>query len=161
MAEVLGAVASVAGLADVSAKIAIGLFQLAQAIGSAGQDIRSIAHSTKLISSVLTNLGNVTGGKGKSGTVSLRGDVLVEDAIHLCRQVLDDCEVVIEIFQPLITKTGKRRERALLRLRMLFERSRLVAHRDTLDKLTGVLTLHITVMNYSQITKTDVSEETR
>ncbi|KAE9374060.1 hypothetical protein N431DRAFT_481376 [Stipitochalara longipes BDJ] len=162
MAEILGAVSSIAGLADVSAKVAIGLFNLAQAIGSAGQEIRAIAHSTKLISGVLSNLNSVMTGEGRPAkpSSSLRGDILVEDAINHCRPILADCESVVEIFQPLICKTGRRRERALLRLRMLFERSRLLQHRDKLDKLIGVLTLHVTVLNFTHVTMLNVPEET-
>jgi hypothetical protein len=163
MAELLGAASGIAGLADVSAKVAIGLFNLAQAIGSAGQDIRAIAHSTKLISGVLSNLNSVMARAGRPAKLSstTRGDGLVEDAINHCRPILNDCETVIEIFQPLICKTGRRRERAVLRLRMLFERSRLLQHRDKLDKLITVLTLHVTVLNYTHVTMLNVPEETR
>jgi len=163
MAELLGAASGIAGLADVSAKVAIGLFNLAQAIGSAGQDIRAIAHSTKLISGVLSNLNSVMARAERPAKLSstTRGDGLVEDAINHCRPILNDCETVIEIFQPLICKTGRRRERAVLRLRMLFERSRLLQHRDKLDKLITVLTLHVTVLNYSHVTMLNVPEETR
>ncbi len=156
MAELLGAASSIAGLAGVSAKVAIGLFNLAQAIGSAEQDIRAIAHSTKLISGVLSNLNSVMARTGRPAKLSssTRGDDLVEDAINHCRPILNDCESVIESFQPLICKTGRRRERAVLRLRMLFERSRLLQHRDKLDKL-------ITVLNYTHVTMLNVPEETR
>jgi hypothetical protein len=79
----------------------------------------------------------------------LRGEIIVEDTLAFCKEILGDCEKLAQIFQPLIEKTGKKGERVALRVRMLFHKSKFVAHGDALDKLTGIWNLLVTSMNYS------------
>jgi len=155
MAEVLGvigAISSIAGLVDLAAQVSIGLLSVAQAIGSAGQEIRAIARHTSIISNVLNNLHTVLKQSTNISPTLLRGEMIVEDTLAFCKEILGDCEKLVTIFQPLIEKTGKKRERVTLRIRMLFEKSKFVAHADALNKLTGVLNLLVTSMNYSHVT---------
>jgi hypothetical protein len=164
MAEVLGvigAVSSIAGLVDIAARVSMGLLSVAKAIGSAGQEIRAIARHTSIISNVLNNLHTVMKQGTNVNSTFLRGEIIVEDTLAFCKEILSDCETLVKIFQPLIEKTGKKRERVALRMRMLFEKSKFVAHADALNKLTGILNLLVTSMNYSHATQSkDLKEET-
>lgn len=162
MAEVIGIIGSIAGLVDVAAKVSIGLLKIARDIGEAGREIRSIARHTSVVSNVLNNLHTVMGHRSRSSPTLLRGEMLVEDALEHCLEILTDCERLIEIFQPLIEKSGQKRTRVKLRIRMLFEKSKFVAHGDALEKLTGIMTLLVTSMNYTHATRSgSISEQTR
>jgi len=161
MAEIIGLVGSIAGLVDVAAKVSIGLLKVAKEIGEAGQQIRVIARHTNLISNVLNNLHTVMHQRGHAATSSLRGQVLVEDALEHCLEILTDCERLVRIFEPLIQKSGRKRTRATLRIRMLFQKSKFMAHGDALEKLTGILTLLVTSMNYSNATHSNTTQKTK
>ncbi|KAH8657173.1 hypothetical protein BGZ60DRAFT_532023 [Tricladium varicosporioides] len=160
MAEIIGTVAGIAGLVDVAAKISIGLLKIARDIGEAGREIRTIARHTNLISSVLSNLHVRMHHRGDVTTSTLRGEMLVEDSLLQCKEILDDCDRLIQIFQPLIENGGSKRRRVVLRVRMLFEKSRFVAHGDALEKLTGIMTLLVASMNYSHLTHSNPTEKT-
>lgn len=85
----------------------------------------------------------------------------MEDSLIQCKDILDDCDRLIQIFQPLIENGGSKRRRVVLRVRMLFEKSRFVAHGDALEKLTGIMTLLVASMNYSHLTRSHPTQKTR
>ena len=161
MAEIIGLLGSIAGLIDIAAKVSVGLVKVAREIGAAGQEIRVIARHTNLISNVLSNLHTLMRKRVHATESSLRCEILLEDALQHCLEILNDCERLIRIFEPLIEKSGRRRTRATLRIRMVFEKSRFMAHGDALEKLTGILTLLVTSMNYFHSTESNTTRQTR
>ncbi len=94
----IGVAASVASLVEMAAKVSIGLFEVARAIGGTYQEIRTIARPMKLISDVLSNLQEVMKRKGKISKPTLLGEILLEDALAQCREIVHNCERLEQIF---------------------------------------------------------------
>lgn len=157
MAEI-GLIASILAIAGAGAKISLGLYEFASDIGSAGKEVRFIARDTNAFSQALTSLSQVLNG----GTASSeRARLIVGDLIVLCRDILDDSAMLLKVLQPLVKLSGSHRNRLVLRIRWLFEKSKFVFHRQSLESLKATLTLLVSTITYVDASSSNVPEAIR
>lgn len=101
MADPLSVAASVAGVVSVGLEIAKGLYKLADGIGSAGREVRSLASEVNTISRlfgrVRTQLLN------KSSHKHHQSD-LIEDVLEICDQILDPLRQLQQRLSPLLVR---------------------------------------------------------
>jgi hypothetical protein len=154
MAEV-GLIASIIGVAAAGAKTSITLFQIASAIGSAAYEVRFVAADTSALSLVLTNLSNTLQARKAVGN---EGEQITGAVLLLCRSVIDNSNELVTHLNPLIKGTGTATKNTALRLRWLFEKSKFITHRQSLEALKSTLNLLVTTMSFAAAVETKAPE---
>jgi hypothetical protein len=145
MAEI-GLIASIIGVAGAGAKISITLFQIASAIGSAGNEVRFVAADTNALSLVLTNLSRTL---RDNRAAAQEGEQIAGAVLLMCRTVIDDSNELISHLQPLVQRTTKAPKDTLLRISWLFQKSKFAIHRQSLEGLKSTLCLLVTTMSFA------------
>lgn len=149
MAEI-GAVASIIGLAGVGIKVSFALFDLADRIGSAGEEVRLVATDISLFCSVLKEVASVI----QEGDTSQ----LTPAALFLINEVVSHCgEVVTEIDKTVssLTKDQNLNPSDLpslewtRRVKWIFKRSKVQVQRQTLESCKSTLHLLLTTLRWS------------
>jgi hypothetical protein len=143
MAEI-GLIITIAGRA---AQLSIGLYHIAKAIGSAGQEVRTFAANASSLSQVLTTLSSVLSTRGP---VPDQAKAIADGLIALCRTILDDSNKLLEKLRPLVELTGNALRRSILRIRWLFEKSKFVTHTQSLEILKSNLSLLVGTVNLAE-----------
>jgi hypothetical protein len=157
MAEI-GLIASIVGVATLGSKISITLFQLASAFGSAASDVRFVAADTSALALVLTNLSNTLRARESRDS---DGEQIAGAVLLLCRSVMDDSQELITLLDPLIQASGTPSQKALLRVRWLFEKSKFATHRQGLESLKSTLNLLIATMSFAASVESKAPEAKR
>jgi hypothetical protein len=101
MAEGLGIVAGVFGVSAAGFRVAQGLYRIADAIGSAGEEVRLFATNTDVFSHMLYGLSQTL---EASPNPTSRLLVTTEDAVVLCKQILEPFEKIIARLSPLLVR---------------------------------------------------------
>lgn len=146
MAEV-GLVASILGIAGAGAKLSIGLYEVASAIGDTGREVRAIAKELTGFSSVLRHFASVIRSNPNPPDQARR---LAEDLIASCDNTLDESKALLDVLKPLIERCGRKRKQVGLRIRWLFQKSKFVMHQGSLESLKSTLNLLVTVLTYDE-----------
>ncbi|KAJ6440248.1 Complex 1 LYR protein [Purpureocillium lavendulum] len=140
MADPFGIVSGSAGIISLGFTIAQGLLQIADAIGSAGREVRIYAEEinafSKLLKYVRTELQSST-------DIALDLQSLVNDVMDVCDRVLHPLNVLQSTLKPLLTKfqVSPRKFRQLaLRLQWTFTyKEKLTFYREVLRSQRGIL----------------------
>jgi hypothetical protein len=159
MAE-LGTIAAIVGIATAGVQIANGLYKIAEALKSAGTDVRNIADEVSLLSDVLENLGKElrkNSAAAHQPPASYDGS-LAKKLINLCERLNMKSQELIEVLKPLLRyRVGNRKRhevtRTILRIRWLFERSKFADHRAALEHTKTTLILLMDTMTYAAISE--------
>ena len=149
MAEALGLATSILAIAGAATKLSIGLYEIAVAVKDAAPEIRIIANDTSLFSRVLREVSHVLDG---NSAIAWRARSIAEDLVQVCQTTQQNGERLLCALQPLIHQTGSKRQRVILRIRWLFQRSSLLRHREALHSLKINLQLLIAVMQMTRET---------
>ena len=100
MAE-LGAIASIVGIAGAGAKLSISLYQFAETVGSARNEVRTIGTEISLFSAVLKQL-HSTLTKARNFRYSITAIETTQDILDECQKVFEQISMIVEGL-----KTGK------------------------------------------------------
>lgn len=97
----LDVAAGAIGIAGVGMTIAKGLFQIADTIGSAGEEVRMCASDTNVFSQMLVNLSETL----KAPTAASRKTRgTAEDLLDICERILDPFKSLIAKLEPLLQR---------------------------------------------------------
>ncbi|KAL9615634.1 MAG: hypothetical protein Q9160_009361 [Pyrenula sp. 1 TL-2023] len=157
MAEI-GLVASIIGVAGAGAKVSLTLFQIANALGSAADEVRFIAADTNALSLVLTNLSNVL--RVRRAIAASEGEEIAGATLLLCRSILESTDELVSCLSPLLERSCFTATQAALRLRWLFEKSKFMAHRQSLESLKSTLNLLVSTISFAAAAKVSASDLT-
>ena len=148
MAE-LGAIASIVGLAGAGIKVSFALFDLADRIGSAGDEVKSFATELSLFCSVLQEVDNVL-----QDTANTR---LTPAALSLVEEVTRRCRDVITYIEGIVGSLTKDQNPFDLpsiewkgRVKWIFKRSKIQVQRQTLESCKSTLQLLLTTLRWSR-----------
>ncbi|KAI9786724.1 MAG: hypothetical protein M1816_007865 [Peltula sp. TS41687] len=150
MAEV-GAIASVIAIAQFGASLSIGLYSIADTIGSANKDVRRIAKDIALFSAVLKDLGVALEGAKKSR-------VYRKNAFDTAQMIVKECEDVFQEIQKVSTKSGNADPPleahvslpTLERLKWVFRKDRVRLLRADLESLKSTILVQLAVMSFAE-----------
>ena len=136
----LDAAAGVVGIASAGILVARGLFQIADAIGSAGEEVRVCAEDTALFSRMLDNLSDAL----KMPSAATRSSHnSTGDAIDVCERVLKPFQRLIAKLSPLLEKyrESKHQLRQIsLRIQWCFShKSKVLFYQQALNQLKTTL----------------------
>ncbi|KAL8950523.1 MAG: hypothetical protein Q9222_003446 [Ikaeria aurantiellina] len=148
--EVAAGIITVAGAGIAVAK---GLFDIADAIGSAGWEIRFCAADTDLFSQMLLNLSSLL---ERSASPSLPHPTqrITDDLLELCERILVPFQRLISKLEPLL-KSFRHSQHHLkqigLRVQWYFRhRSKISLHQHVLGQLKATLSLFLNSMNLQE-----------
>lgn len=79
--------------------------------------------------------------------------------VMLCRSVIDDREELVGHVEALVEGDGSARKRAILRDRWLFEKSKFITHRQSLESLKTMLNLLVSTMSLSGAHEIPIPDE--
>lgn len=150
MAEV-GAIASVIAIAQLGVNLSIGLYSIADTIGSANKDVRRIAKDIALFSAVLKDLGTTLERAKSSGLYR-------KDAFDTAQAIVKECEVVFQEIQKkstMSTNVERPLERnialpTLERLKWVFRKERVASLRASLESLKTTILILLHVMSIAE-----------
>lgn len=149
MAEAVGAIASIVGIAGAGAKLSIVLFEFASSVGSAGVEARQIGTEISLFCSVLKQLQS-TLTKARSYRYSI-------SAIETTQEILDRCQDVFKEIEEIVEGLRKKRGRAteasvdlVSRVKWTFKRSHVQMLRTTLESCKITLHIMLTTLEFAQ-----------
>jgi hypothetical protein len=140
MAEALGFIASIAGVAGAGVQLATTLYQFADAIGNAGFEVRTFASGVIMISQMLTSLRDCL----KSPlSVSDQAINTAEEIVSLCGEMMNDSQRLLDRLKPLIERGDGQQKRIRLRILFYFQKPKFVFYRQCLDSLQLTLSCHL------------------
>lgn len=143
MAEI-GLIFSVAGGA---AKLSLALYRIADAIGTAGAEVRTFASNANALAQVLNTLSNAFMAREP---VLPQAKTIADGLIALCQTILDDSNNLLKKLRPLVELTGSAQKRFILRVIWIFEKSKFATHVQSLESLKSTLALLVGTVNYSE-----------
>jgi hypothetical protein len=149
MAETIGAIASIIGIAGAGAKLSIILFDFASTVGSAGLEVRQIGTEIALFCSVLRQLqSTLTKAKGFRYSIS---------AIETTQQILDQCQDIFKQIEDIVnglrkpgTNSNEPSVDLVAKVKWVFKRSKVVMLRTTLESCKITLHIMLTTLDFAQ-----------
>jgi len=150
MAEI-GAVASVLQIAQFGAQLSLTLYNVAQTIKSANQDVKRIAKEIALFAQVLKDLGLAL--ERGQGSKLYRGD-----AYETSRMIVEECEGVFKEIEEILFKKTTNESRSFAtsnsipkaeRFLWIFRKSRVQLLRSNLESLKSTISLKLAVLTYA------------
>ncbi len=150
MAEV-GLAAAVLGIASAGLTVAKGFIQIADTIGSAGEQVRIVAAELDAFSAMLLQLKEIL----KTPTVASRdAQKTAEDTIEVCERILNPFKALISRLEPLLQKfraSKRQRQQLVLRVQFYFRRrSKVNFYRQAVAHVTPTLACLIATMNLQE-----------
>lgn len=148
MAEI-GAVASIVGLAGAGIKVSFALFDLADRIGSAGEEVKLVATELSLFCSVLQEVASVIQDDDTS-QLTPAALLLVNEVTSRCREVVTEIDKIVSS----LTKDQSPFDLPSLewtsRVKWTFKRSKVQVQRQTLESCKSTLQLLLTTLRWSR-----------
>ncbi len=143
--------ASVVGIASAGIVVAKGLCQIADSIGSAGEELRLCAAETTLFSRMLSDLSSAL---SKPTAASRAIQNTTEDLIDICERILKPFESLIARLNPLLEsyRNSKHQLRQLgLRIQWYFKhKSKVTFYQQALERLKSTLSCLLASMIYQE-----------
>jgi hypothetical protein len=150
MAE-LALVASIVGVAGAGTKLALTFYQIADALGTADQEVRVIAAETSAFSHVLSSVSKSLEG---DTTAAAESRPIAKTILILCEDLLSDLTDLLNPLRMLVaSKEGRRRARLSGRIRWIFVKSKVALHRRSLESLKTSLTLLVSTLDYAEVSQ--------
>ena len=147
----LDVAAGVAGIAAVGITVAKGLIQIADTIGSAGEEVRMCAAETTLFSRMLDDLSDTL---AKPTAASRASQNTAEDLIDICERILNPFKSLISRLNPLLEsyrKSEHQLRQLSLRIQWYFRhKSKVTFYQQALGRLKLTLTCLLASMNYQE-----------
>ena len=149
MAEI-GIVASVFGIATAGFRVTQGLYKIADAIGSAGEEVRLLASDSDAFSQMLLSLSEVL--KKVIGPSSpSRLIITTEDILKICEQILQPFEKILARLKPLLERfkgSDRKMGQFGLRIQWIFRhKSKLLFYHKMLNSLKSTLACLLATLN--------------
>ena len=147
----IDAAAGVIGIAGVGMTLAKGLIQIADAIGSAAEEVRICASDTDLFSQMLVNLSTAlkmpTAASGSAQCTAL-------DLVDVCERVLEPFKCLISKMTPLLEKyRNSEHQLQQIRLRILWyfkHKSKVTFYQQALSQLKSTLSCLLFSINLQE-----------
>jgi predicted glycosyl hydrolase (DUF1957 family) len=149
MAEAVGAIASIVGIAGAGAKLSIVLFEFASSVGSAGVEARQIGTEISLFCSVLKQLQS-TLTKARSYRYSISAIETTQEILDRCQDVFKEIEEIIESLRKRRGKTAEASVDLVARVKWTFKRSHVQMLRTTLESCKITLHIMLTTLEFAQ-----------
>lgn len=151
----LNVVAGVGGVAAAGMHIAKGLIELAEGIGSTGEEVRLCASDTALFSQMVENLADAL----KLPTAASRpAQSATEDLVDVCEMILEPFQRFIARLTPLLDKyreNERRLRRIGLRVQWYFRhKSKITFYQQALQQIKPTLTCLLASMNLQEARST-------
>lgn len=142
MAEIAALIASIVTLTDVGFKIARGISQIANDLGTTGAQIKSIGTDLRAIPLILRELN-----KRLKSARAVGDEVrnVATEILQVCETDLRALEGLLKGLQPL---HGSRGSDVRQKTRWVFARSRVASRRASLDSLKLTLTLFLHTLDF-------------
>jgi hypothetical protein len=148
MSDPFSITASVLGVATVSFQVAQGLYNLADAIGSAGEEVRMVAQQVTSFSGLLTSIKTEM---SRPNDVSFVEKSLVMDIVHCCEDVIRPLQRLQDTLKPLLRhyRTGSTKLRHFgLRVQYVFKcKPKLAYYLELLRHQTVTLNAVLGIIN--------------
>lgn len=141
MAEVVGLVSAISGIAATGFALARSISAIAEEVGSVGPQLRALATHTQAVAWILDELRIRL--KGTS-TVDRTARKVISKIVRQCRVEMDDVKKCME---PLLAKKGKRIS-TWQRIKWLLAKPKLVTKMVALDSLKLTLTMYICTIRF-------------
>ena len=147
----LDVAAGVVGIAGAGIVVAKGLFQMADAIDSAGEEVRVCASDTDLFSQMLLNLSSLF---ERSTSPSYAAQRIAEDPVDVCEQVLKPFQGLIAKMEPLLERYRESQHQIQqlgLRFQWYFRhKSKITFHQQALGQLKATLSCLLASLNLQE-----------
>ena len=147
----LDVAAGVIGIASVGVSVAKGLFEIADGIGSAGEEVRLCAADTDMFCRMLMDLSTIL---QESGTPGSQAQNIAEDLLNVCERVVNPFQDLISRLRPLLVRyrESERQLRQLsLRIQWHFRhKSKVSMYQSALSQLKATLSCLLTSMNLQE-----------
>ncbi len=158
MAEVAGLVAAVIGLAGAGAKLALGLYNISDTIGSAGREVRTVATEISLFSQSLTALSKNLQRKIAETTKIYE---IVLSLQQSCQSLLDELHTILEDLLPyslMRSASCKQPLRTRMKIKWVFQKPRVLFLRGSLESFKITLVLLVASIDYAEATSRNAPE---
>ena len=147
----LDVAASVIGIAAAGMQVAKGLIEIAERIGSAGEEVRLCASDTALFSQMVGSLADAL----KMPTAASRPtQSTTEDLVDVCEMILEPFQRLIARLIPLLEKYHESElqiRRIGLRIQWYFRhKSKVTFYQQALQQIKPTLTCHLASMNLQE-----------
>jgi hypothetical protein len=144
MAEALGFLASIAGVAGAGVSLATTLYQFADAIGNAGFEVRTFASGVIMISQMLTSLRESLKSPFSASDQAIS---TAQEIVNLCDEIMSDSQRLLNRLKPLLERDDGKQKRIGLRILFYFQKPKFVFYRQCLDSLQLTLSCHLASIN--------------
>ncbi|KAI9163861.1 hypothetical protein HJFPF1_05489 [Paramyrothecium foliicola] len=150
MAAEIGLAASIIGVASAGAKLSVALYQLAEIVGSAAQEVRSIASDISIFCSVLHQL-DETLQEAKATRYSLTAICTVETIIGECRHIFSQInEVVDKLKRESVDAPQELTLAWTAKVKWVFQRSKVSLYQSKLESMKTTLLLILTALTMAK-----------
>ncbi|KLU92949.1 hypothetical protein MAPG_11897 [Magnaporthiopsis poae ATCC 64411] len=141
MAEVVGIVSAISGIAATGFALARSISTVAEELGSVGPQLKALATHTQAVAWILDELRIRLKG---TNTVDRAARKVISKIVRQCRVEMNDVKKCME---PLLAKKGKRIS-TLQRIKWLLAKPKLVTKMVALDSLKLTLTMYICAIRF-------------
>jgi methyl coenzyme M reductase subunit C len=143
MAEIVGLASAITALAALGFKLANGISDLAEELGTIGSQLRSVATDTKAVALVLHEL--------KKHIKSTKN--ITKSALEIAHEIIAQCQVDIEdldrCIQPFFIRDEEPRTLGWIkRMQWLFAKSKLATRKAALDSLKLTISMYIAALGF-------------
>ena len=152
MAEVVGLVASIIGIAGAGAKLALALYQFADAIGSAGHEARTIATEVSLFSQSLSAVSKSLDRKS-SKDESLKD--VAEAVTKACHSLIEDLRLFLKELLPTRKSTFDTYSK---RVKWVLRKPKVRSLRSSIESVKSTLTLLVASVDTAEASRTHAPE---
>lgn len=153
MAEVIGCAASIIGIAGFGSKLALNLYQLADALGSAGSEARNVASEISVFTQSLFEVSKIIERKNKATSQNMRG--IVQTVIMASESLIKDIQVLIEDLG--LAQTTKRTTWST-RIKWIMRKPRVLSLRASIESFKSTLILLIATSDTAEAYSRDAPE---
>jgi hypothetical protein len=151
MAEAVALVASIVGLAGTGAKLALQLYTIADGIGSAGAEARSIAKEITLFSQSLTA---VSKSLERDGNADMRLHEIAKAVVEAAEGLVTDLQCLVEDLRPKSTTTMAS---YVKRIKWVLKKSKVQMMRSSVESFKTTLILLVATIDSVQARQTHQS----
>jgi hypothetical protein len=143
MAEVIGLISALGGIAAAGLKVAKTIYSLADELGTAGARVKALATDTRALSFVCKSV--------KSRLE--RAKSIPDDGLKLAHEIgmliKDEVDEIGSILEPLTSENGKRMSKTQ-KAKWMFTKSQIATRQVALDSLKGTLNLLLAILNFNE-----------
>ncbi|KAH7411875.1 hypothetical protein DE146DRAFT_732260 [Phaeosphaeria sp. MPI-PUGE-AT-0046c] len=148
MAGPLSVTASVVAVVTAGVIIAKGLYQIADNMGSAGQEVRIYASDIQLMASVLEGIGDQLQKKTRQSWSKAEG--VIEDILNVCKNILGAMDQIQATLVPLLVRykdSNKKLRQVRAWVWWFFKyKDKMLSYRQNLHNLNVTLNTHLAAM---------------